>query len=90
LGAKLHLIKALYVPIAKEPVVRQFEDVCRRKNIKFSNAVIALIEVQMFNLKTSEKRKLDLPAIEDYLTSEKIAFKARDKKRDENWKAGKK
>jgi hypothetical protein len=54
---KLHLIKSLYVPMNKEGVIRDFDDLCKRKNVKFSNAVIALIEAAMFNVKKSPRKE---------------------------------
>lgn len=84
--AQIHMIKALYIPDSKVSLIRNFEDLCRRKNTKFSVAVIALIEAAMFaDPSTATRSKVQQPALEAYLTSEKQARKARSKKLDEEW-----
>ena len=83
--ANLHLIKSLYVPESKRPSILIFEELCKRRNMKFSQGVIELIEFAIATPHVHSATRGQKFALEDYLTSEKEARKRRIKRADEEW-----
>jgi hypothetical protein len=65
---------------------REFRDFCYRNKLPVSNVIRSLIDRYMKEQRPKPKATANLPALEDYLTSQRQAFKKRDQERDLAWK----